>query len=257
MPDQHCLEVRSLSHVYRRGREKALNDVSFVLGNGAVGVLGPNGAGKSTLQRILASTLQSQSGQVLLDGIEQRKHLTEYRRLIGYLPQRFGYLPHFTVVEFVEYSAWMKLVPPRSVRPSAERAISDVGLSDASRKKLRELSGGMLRRVGIAQAIVNQPALLLLDEPTVGLDPEQRGRLRSVLGGLEERMAIIMSTHLTEDIAAICGQVMVMSGGSVLFHGSSSDLAELGVARDRHQSQLDAGYSQVLRMGVHGRRSPS
>lgn len=243
---QHTIEVRSLSYRYGPRQPDVLQDVNFRFGLGAVGILGPNGAGKSTLQRILASTLRAKTGEVLLDGLEQHRDVAGYRRRIGYLPQRFGYLPHFTVAEFVEYAAWLKGVPGRSVAAAARRAVAEVALEEFASSKLRHLSGGMLRRVGIAQAIVNEPLLLLLDEPTVGLDPEQRNRLRATLRQLAPRMTVMLSTHLTEDIGATCRDVMVLAHGSVVFSGTTDALAGYAPERFQHESELEAGYRHAV-----------
>src|SRR5207247_4441795 len=152
----------------------------------------------------------------------------EIRRRLGYLPQNLGYYPGFTVAEFVEYFALLKDMPPGRVPRAVAAAIEHVGLGDRARAKLRTLSGGMLRRAGVAQAIVNEPELLLLDEPTAGLDPEQRVAFRALLRDLGQRATVVVSTHLVEDVGAACTQVALMDRGKLVFHGTPADLAARG-----------------------------
>ncbi len=241
------LEVAHLSHRYRRNRTLAIDDVDFAADVGALGILGPNGAGKTTLQRILATTLRPTAGEVRLAGKSLRGDLAGYRRSIGYLPQRLGYLPHFTVSEFVEYAAWLKGLSPRAVRDACAHALEVCDVSQQAQTKMRELSGGMLRRVGIAQAVVNDPDVLLLDEPTVGLDPEQRSHVRSVLRKLADHMTILLSTHLTEDVSAVCAEVLVIDRGRLCYRGSPPDLALLDdSSRSELDTPLERGYAAVL-----------
>src|SRR5207247_6145671 len=148
----------------------------------------------------------------------------EIRRRLGYLPQNLGYYPGFTVAEFVEYFALLKDMPPGRVPRAVAAAIEHVGLGDRARAKLRTLSGGMLRRAGIAQAIVNQPELLLLDEPTAGLDPEQRVQFRSLLRSVGESATVMVSTHLVEDVGAACSEVALMDAGEIVFRGTPAEL---------------------------------
>ena len=165
------------------GKNKAVDGVSMELGPGVFGVLGPNGAGKTSLLRMLATVLPPSSGEIRLLGRDPRGSAArrEIRRRLGYLPQNLGYYPSFTVVEFVEYFALLKEMPPSAVSKAVAAAVERVDLGAKAKARLRTLSGGMLRRVGIAQAIVNEPELLLLDEPTAGLDPEQRVAFRALL----------------------------------------------------------------------------
>jgi ABC-2 type transport system ATP-binding protein len=172
----------------------------------------------------------------------------EIRRCLGYLPQQLGYYPGFTVTEFVEYFALLKEMPAARVPAAVAVAVERVELSDQAKAKLRTLSGGMLRRAGIAQAIVNEPDLLLLDEPTAGLDPEQRVAFRRLLRDLGQRATVVVSTHLVEDVGAACAQVAVMDRGRIVFHGSPGDLTALGEGGDDiGDAPLERGYSAVLR----------
>src|SRR4029453_9361003 len=171
----------------------------------------------------------------------------EIRRRLGYLPQNLGYYPGFTLVEFVEDFALLKELPAGRVPGAVAAAVERVDLGDKARAKLRTLSGGMLRRVGIAQAIVNQPELLLLDEPTAGLDPEQRVAFRALLRELGQRATVIVSTHLVEDVGAACSQVALMDQGKLVFHGTPGELtvrAEGTAAAG--DAPLERGYSAAL-----------
>ena len=212
------------------GRTRAVAGVNLVAGPGVFGLLGPNGAGKTSLLRMMATALPPTSGTMRLLGRDPRAHgpRREIRRRLGYLPQALGYYPGFTVAEFGEYFALLKDMPPRQVPRAVAAAIEQVGLGDRARAKLRTLSGGMLRRAGIAQAIVNEPELLLLDEPTAGLDPEQRVAFRALLRDFGQQATVIVSTHLVEDVGAACGDVALMDGGRIVFHGTPGELIARG-----------------------------
>ena len=204
-----------ISDVTRRfGRAQAVAGVTLETGPGVFGLLGPNGAGKTTLLRMMATVIPPSSGRMRLLGRDPGGYgpRQEIRRRLGYLPQNLGYYPGFTVTEFVEYFALLKEVPPGRARQAAATAIERVDLGGRAGAKLRTLSGGMLRRAGIAQAIVNDPELLLLDEPTAGLDPEQRVTFRVLLRDLGARATVIVSTHLVEDVGAACGEVALLAG---------------------------------------------
>jgi ABC-2 type transport system ATP-binding protein len=203
----------------------ALNDVSFDLNSGVTGLLGPNGAGKTTLLRIMATILAPDAGKVRLlgrsvDHFDQRK---EVRRSLGYLPQELEYPRGFTSFGFVDYMAILKEWDDKTTRHEEVRRVLElVGLTDLSTKKIRALSGGMRRRLAIAQALIGTPRLLLLDEPTTGLDPEQRVSLRSVLS--EIPATILLSTHQTQDVETLCDRVIVLDEGRILFDGPVLDL---------------------------------
>jgi ABC-2 type transport system ATP-binding protein len=211
----------------RYGSVRALDEVTLDMGPGITGLLGPNGAGKTTLIRILATLMSPSTGSVRIDGLDplngrDRLHI---RRRLGYLPQELTLYPRFTVFEFVDYLAILKEQKNRRERHRKVRAALDaVGITDLSRRRIKTLSGGMARRVGIAQALVAEPDLLLLDEPTVGLDPEQRARFRELIAGLGQGRQVILSTHLVEDVAAICNSVIVLWEARVLFHGTPQEL---------------------------------
>ena len=212
------------------GGVAALAELDLELGPGITGLLGPNGAGKTTLIRILATLLSPSAGQVGVNGwwTSDLRDRVEIRRRLGYLPQDLGLYPRFTVFEFVDYLALLKeLDDPAERHRRVRAALAAVELEDLARRKIRTLSGGMRRRVGIAQAIVADPLLLLLDEPTTGLDPEQRMRFRQLIAGIGEQRTVVLSTHLVEDVAAVCTQVVVLWQGRVRFHGTPSQLRQL------------------------------
>jgi ABC-2 type transport system ATP-binding protein len=232
----------------RIGRTRlAVDGLQLSLGTGVHGLLGPNGAGKTTLIRTLATELRPTSGELsLLGRAAGGGDLRGLRRRLGYLPQHFGYYKRFTVREFVEYMAWLKEVPARAIPSAVRHAVDRVGLADRADARLRTLSGGMLRRVGIAQAIVNDPQLLLLDEPTVGLDPAQRLRLRELLQQLGGDSCVVVSTHLVEDVAAACGDVVLLAAGKVVFSGTPQQLAARGRPDHPGDSAIERGYSAML-----------
>ena len=242
------MNVEATGVALRFGRTIAVARVDLQAGPGVLGLLGPNGAGKTSLLRMLATIIPPTSGRLrLLDrdpGTDARRR--EIRRRLGYLPQNLGYYPGFTVTEFVEYFALLKELPSARVPAAVATAIERVGLSGRAKARLRTLSGGMLRRAGIAQAIVNEPDLLLLDEPTAGLDPEQRVAFRGLLRDLGQRATVVVSTHLVEDIGAACSQVVLLDQGKIVFHGTPADLTARGHDGGVGDAPLERGYSAVL-----------
>ena len=241
------VEIAELTR--RFGRTQAVAGVSLQAGPGVFGLLGPNGAGKTSLLRMLATVIPPSSGTLRLLGRDPGSYgpRREIRRRLGYLPQNLGYYPGFTVAEFVEYFALLKDMPPGRVPAAVAAAVERTGLGDKARAKLRTLSGGMLRRAGIAQAIVNEPELLLLDEPTAGLDPEQRVAFRALLRDLGQRATVIVSTHLVEDVGAACTQVALMDQGKILFYGTPAELTARADGTDAAgDAPLERGYSAVL-----------
>lgn len=254
----------NLHDVTRRyGRFAAVRGASLRAGTGVFGLLGPNGAGKTTLLRVMATVIAPNSGSVRLLGRDPAApaERREIRRRLGYLPQSLGYYGNFTVAEFVEYFALLKEIPKARVAAAVTEAIERVGLAERARSKLRTLSGGMLRRAGIAQSIVNDPLLLLLDEPTAGLDPQQRMDFRALLREAGRGAAVIVSTHLVEDIGAACEQVAMLVGGRVAFTGTPAELAargeagapsqpgmsfQAGLSDEAGDSPLERGYAAVV-----------
>jgi ABC-2 type transport system ATP-binding protein len=233
----------------RAGWRMAVDGLDLAMGNGVHGLLGPNGAGKTTLVRALATVLRPAGGTLSLLGqtVHDRIDLRRLRRQIGYLPQEFGFYRRFTVREFVEYIAWLKELPAGEVPGAVQRAIERVGLVDRADHRMKTLSGGMRRRVGIAQAIVNDPQILLLDEPTAGLDPEQRMDFRALLRDLAADTCVLVATHLVEDVAAACTDVMLMDEGRLVFRGVPADLAAAGGDGGPGDSAAERGYSMIMR----------
>jgi ABC-2 type transport system ATP-binding protein len=239
-----------ITDVTRRfGRTRAVAGVSMEAGSGVYGLLGPNGAGKTSLLRMMATVIPPTSGTLRLLGRDPGGYgpRKEIRRRLGYLPQNLGYYPGFTVVEFVEYFALLKEMPAARVPAAVAAAVERVGLGGKAKAKLRTLSGGMLRRAGIAQAIVNEPELLLLDEPTAGLDPEQRVAFRELMRDFGQRSTVIVSTHLVEDVGAACTQVALMDEGRIVFYGTPGELtARAEGTSAAGDAPLERGYSAVL-----------
>jgi len=242
-----AIEADGLS--VRAGRHVAVERLGLALDTGVHGLLGPNGAGKTTLIKALATVVRPHAGTLRLSGVDaDRGDLRALRREIGYLPQRFGFYPRYTAREFVEYLAWLKEMPRDAVPAAVDRALDRVGLADRADSRMKTLSGGMVRRVGIAQAIVNDPRILLLDEPTAGLDPEQRVSFRELLREVGGDTCVVVSTHLVEDVAAACEDAVLLDRGQLVFRGSIDELeAAADDVGDATASTFERGYSALLR----------
>jgi len=211
----------------RFGRVTALDGVDLTVSDGMFGLLGTNGAGKTTLMRILAGVLPATAGRVVVGGhdLSTRSGRVAVQRRLGYLPQDVGLYPDLTPTEFLDYIGLLKGLDDRTARRRQVGELLDlVGLADVAGRKLKGFSGGMRRRVGIAQALLGDPTLLIVDEPTVGLDPEERIRFRTLLSGLAGARTVLLSTHIVEDVAQTCRQTAVLAGGRVLFTGAVTDL---------------------------------
>jgi ABC-type multidrug transport system ATPase subunit len=217
------LLVENLSKNYR-GAVQALRGVHLPLSPGVLGLLGPNGAGKSTLMRILATVTQPSAGRVLWNGSDIATDPDSLRGVLGYLPQDFGVYPNLNAVEFLEYLAAVKGVPAAAARKRIDELLGLVNLADAARRPLSGYSGGMRQRVGIAQALLNDPQLLIVDEPTAGLDPEERVRFRNLLSELSGERIVILSTHIVSDVEAVATSIAILSHGQLVAHGSPESL---------------------------------
>lgn len=202
----------------------AVREVSCTLTNGVYGLLGVNGAGKTTLMRLLCTLLTPTSGQVSLDGQDIFQMGAEYRRRLGYLPQDFGYYPDFSVFDYLLYIGSIKGLRPATARKRGEALLEQVGLTAARNKKMKRLSGGMKRRVGIAQAMLNDPEILILDEPTAGLDPSERIRFRNLLAELSQSRLVLLSTHIVSDVEHIAHQILLMKAGAIVQTGAPAEL---------------------------------
>ncbi|KAA3644856.1 MAG: ABC transporter ATP-binding protein [Chloroflexi bacterium] len=209
------LQIQSVSKKYRGG-VLALDDFQLELNNGVLGLLGPNGAGKTTLMNILATITKPTSGQVLWDGSDIRKRPDDLRRELGYLPQSFGIYPNLNAQEFLEYLAAIKGLPMRLAKQRIAALLEMVNLTHVRKRPLGGFSGGMKQRVGIAQALLNDPQLLIVDEPTAGLDPEERVRFRNLVADLSEDRVIILSTHIVSDVEATATKIALINQGRLL-----------------------------------------
>ena len=208
------------------GRKIAVDCVSTALKPGMYGLLGENGAGKTTLMRMLCAILEPTSGEVLLDGREVSAMGADYRDLLGYLPQDFGYYPNYTAREFLLYMAALKGIPRERAMKRVKELLEIVGLQDVETKKIKAFSGGMKQRVGIAQALLNHPKILILDEPTAGLDPKERVRFRNLISDYAKDRIVILSTHIVSDIEAIADEVLLMRKGKLVSQGTVSELTK-------------------------------
>ncbi len=213
------LTVDRLSKQYKN--KIAVDRVTFDLSEGVTGLLGANGAGKTTLMRMITGILTPTSGEITADGIAVQTE--EYRALLGYLPQDFGYYPEFTAREFVQYIAALKGLDKKTAKRKTEELLELVGLSDMAGKKIKTFSGGMKQRVGIAQAIVNDPKILILDEPTAGLDPKERVRFRNLIAEIGKNTIVLFSTHIVSDIEHIANNVLMMRDGQIIYDGKWSE----------------------------------
>ena len=218
------LSVDRLTKHY--GRKIAVDCVSTVLTPGVYGLLGENGAGKTTFMRMLCAILESTSGEVFLDGREITSMGADYRDVLGYLPQEFGYYPNYKAEEFLRYMAALKGIPRDVAKKRVKELLEIVDLSDVKGKRMKTFSGGMKQRVGIAQALLNDPKLLILDEPTAGLDPKERVRFRNLISDYAGDRIVLLSTHIVSDIEAIADEGLLMKKGKVLIQGTVSELTK-------------------------------
>ena len=217
------LTVEKVSKQYRGGHW-ALRDFSLTLRPGVLGLLGPNGAGKTTLMSILATITRATQGRVLWNGTDLASDPDAIRRVLGYLPQDFGVYPNLNALEFLEYLAAVRGLDATTARRRIDELLVLVNLSDARKRPLGGFSGGMKQRIGIAQALLNDPELLIVDEPTAGLDPEERVRFRNLLSELSGERIIILSTHIVSDVEATATDIALIAGGSLIAHASPEDL---------------------------------
>jgi ABC-type multidrug transport system ATPase subunit len=257
------LTIENLSKTYR-GNVHALRGVNLSLKPGVLGLLGPNGAGKSTLMRILATVTHATSGRALWNSSDLAHHPDALRSILGYLPQDFGVYPNLSALEFLDYLAAVKSIPAAAARRRISELLALVNLADAANRPLGGYSGGMRQRVGIAQALLNDPQLLIVDEPTAGLDPEERVRFRNLLSELSGERIVILSTHIVSDVEAVATDIAILAHGQLLAHGSPESLlakvtnkiwevvvpsAELPALRAKHLISSTAHRSD----GVHVR----
>lgn len=212
----------------------AVDHISLTMTNGVYGLLGVNGAGKTTLMRMLCTLLKPTGGNIHFNGKDIFKMDGEYRNLLGYLPQDFGFYPDFTVTDYLLYIAAIKGIRPAVAQKRAKELIARVGLTKVTNKKLKKLSGGMKRRVGIAQAMLNNPQILILDEPTAGLDPNERIRFRNLISELSEERLVLMSTHIVSDIEYIANKILMMKEGAIVNEGTLDEIISTMPEKVRH-----------------------
>ena len=219
------ISIQGLNKIYPNGYQ-ALRDVNLEIKEGMFGLLGPNGAGKSSLMRILVTLMKSSSGKVLVNGQDINKNRRYVRKMLGYLPQDFSFFSNLKTYEFLDYSARLAGMSNRRKRSQAvDQLLEEVGLFDVRTRKASKLSGGMKRRLGIAQALINEPKLIIVDEPTTGLDPEERIRFRNLLTHISSQdVIIILSTHIVADISSTCEHMALLNRGEVAFTGSPEEL---------------------------------
>ena len=220
----HRLELNGIEK--RFGDRIAVQSTELCLENGVYGLLGENGAGKTTLMRMICGILKPDRGSVCCDGVDIRRMGREYRGLLGYLPQDFGYYGDFSIWRFLHYMAALKALPEHWAKQRMEELLELVDLKDCRKQKLRTCSGGMLKRVGIAQALLNEPEILVLDEPTAGLDPKERVRFRNIISSLGKNRIVLLSTHIVPDVDYIADQILIMQKGEIIRKGTQRQLAK-------------------------------
>ena len=250
------VEVEEVTKAY--GRNRAVDGVSFTAGLGVTGMLGPNGAGKTTLLRLLATVDGADSGRLRLLGLDptDARQRLALRRRLGYLPQEPGFYRGFTAFDFVDYVAILKEMTERRARHDEVRRVLDlVGLAEVRTRKIQALSGGMRRRLALAVALLGRPQLVVLDEPTAGLDPEQRMRFRELLSVIGEDCVVILATHMTEDVVALCREAVVLDAGRVRFAGTVTDLVASAAGRVWVTDELAAGATLSWRTGTGEHRN--
>jgi len=219
------ITIQQLGKIYRNGNQ-ALKEINLNIQNGMFGLLGPNGAGKTTLMRVLVTLLEPSDGEVKIDGLDLQHNRAEIRSMIGYLPQDFSVFTRLTTWEFLDYAAALSGTKSRKARiDTVDKMLEEVNLFDVRDRKCNKLSGGMKRRLGIAQALIGEPQIIIVDEPTVGLDPEERLRFRNLLADLSRQdIIIILSTHIVGDISSTCQDMALLNNGGIVFNGSPQKL---------------------------------
>lgn len=220
-----ALEVRSLSKNY--GKVQALKNVSFKIGTGVYGLLGPNGAGKSTMIRIITGSMRASSGEVLYNGRRIRENKKAYKKILGYVPQRQGMYDSFTAARFLEYMAVLKELKRKEIPEEVERVLKIVGLQEDALRRLGGFSGGMKQRVLIAQALLGDPRIIILDEPTAGLDPKERIKIRNFISRIGENRTILLATHVVSDVESIAREILLLGDGELKDKGTPRELCAM------------------------------
>jgi len=219
------LELENITMIF--GQKQAVKDVNVILHHGIYGLLGANGAGKTTLMKMVCGVLQPSNGNILYNGKNIVKIDEEYRGELGYLPQNFGYYPDFSAQDFMYYMAALKGIEKNKARKKTQELLEQVNLRDDAKKKIRTFSGGMRQRLGIAQALLNEPSILVLDEPTAGLDPKERMKFRNIIEKFSMEKIVIFSTHIVSDIDYIADTVLMMKQGKFILNMPTKDAIDL------------------------------
>ncbi len=218
------MELRLDRVTKKYGNKLAVDRLSTVMGHGVYGLLGANGAGKTTLMRMVCDIQTPTEGAILLNGVPVRDMGEEYRDLLGYLPQNFGYYPDFTPWRFMLYIAALKGLSKGAAKEKSMELLKEVGLAEVRNKKIKTFSGGMKQRLGIAQAMLNDPEILILDEPTAGLDPKERVRFRNLISSMAQERLVLLSTHIVSDVEYIAKKILVMKAGQIIHEGSTREI---------------------------------
>lgn len=217
------LKIENVNKVYPNG-VKALNNINLTLNKGMFGLLGPNGAGKSSLMRTIAALQDPDSGSIHLGDIDVIREKTELRKVLGYLPQDFGFYPKVSALELLNHFAVLKGISNKKERKEiVEALLQQTNLFEARKRNVSEYSGGMRQRFGIAQALLGNPKLIIVDEPTAGLDPQERNRFHNILSEIGEQVIVILSTHIVDDVKSLCNRMVVMNRGTILLEGTPAE----------------------------------
>lgn len=241
------VKMEDITVTFRNG-VTAIDHVNLEIPKGIFGLIGENGAGKTTLMRVLTTVLKPSGGRVTLNGIlYSEKNYEKIQRKIGYLPQEIELYPNLTVEECLEYMGDLAGIPKQECRERIKDYLKKTGLTEHRKKKMKQLSGGMKRRVGLIQALLNEPEFLIVDEPTTGLDPEERIRIRNLLADFSEDRTVLFSTHILEDVAAICDRLAIMKNGKFLYQGKTQDLLQ---ETQNPKSTLEDAYIYITKKSI-------
>jgi len=254
------INIKNLTKIYKKG-VKALDDINIEIGEGMFGLLGPNGAGKTTLMKILATLLEATSGDVKVGEYDITNNRKEIRGMLGYLPQEFGVYPKLKTWEFLDYIASLNGIKNKTEKRKRVEEILDVmGLTEVRDRKAKKLSGGMVRRLGIAQALIGDPKVLIIDEPTTGLDPEERIKFRNLLADISLNKIIILSTHIVGDISSTCQNIALLDNGKIVFEGNPLELVKMAEGHvwkilidERELDEVKKSYNIITTVPVNGK----